>query len=210
MSEQQYSPENFTKITEADKSKLLSELAAIYNPQFSTLGHGTNPQLSEKILRKGLTSEQPDLFSTTYPLFDTEVPYEEQSDKLLNLLTHWPHHDAKAIAIVMIPNPDKDASIKGRAYFNSVFEELPDNERGLHANYVIPFPFIRGVVDVERLKFIENPNFHPYQPEPKTPLSNSLLDGLRKRVARNKTHDPIARVNKDGQQEKLSEDDEIW
>jgi hypothetical protein len=129
MSEQGYHDENLMKTPEADRIKLLDELKKIYNPEFSTLGHGAI-KFNDSILKKGLSTAQPDLLSTALPLFDNKKPFEEQADELLNLLTHWPHLDAKNIVIVMIPNPDEDSPVKGRGYFNAVLEELPDNEKG--------------------------------------------------------------------------------
>src|SRR3989344_3174749 len=59
-------------------SDLKSELREIFNPSFSTLGHGTRVEAAQEILQQGLRAKQPDLYSTTVPLFDGSKPYEEQ------------------------------------------------------------------------------------------------------------------------------------
>ncbi|OGH13578.1 MAG: hypothetical protein A3H50_00180 [Candidatus Levybacteria bacterium RIFCSPLOWO2_02_FULL_37_10] len=69
-------------------SDLKSELREIFNPSFSTLGHGTRVEAAQEILQQGLRAKQPDLYSTTVPLFDGSKPYEEQITQVVEQLSH--------------------------------------------------------------------------------------------------------------------------
>jgi len=147
----------------AKLSDLRSELKEVFNPSFSTLGHGTRVEAAQEILQQGLRAKQPDLYSTTVPLFDGSKPYEEQVTQVVEQISHWPHLDAKAVVVVMIPNP-QEGEQGGSRYFNSVFQELPEPDTGHNTRYLIPPSYIRGYVDVETQKFIPNPKFRPEKP----------------------------------------------
>ena len=144
-------------------SGLSSELREIFNPAFSTLGHGTRVDAAKEILQQGLKAKVPDLDTTAIPLFDSSKPYEDQIPQTIEQISHWPHLDAKAVVVVMIPNP-QEGEQGGRRYFNSVFQELPEPDTGYNARYLIPPGYIRGYVDVETNKFIPNPKFKPEKP----------------------------------------------
>jgi len=151
-----------------------SELKPIFDPLFSTLGHGTRTDAAKQAMEDGLKAKTPDLFSTTIPLFDATKTYEEQVDQVINTLTHWPHLDSKAIVVVMIPNPEEGEQ-GGSTYFNSVFEELPGGNTEHEERFVVPGKYIKGYVDIEKKEFIPNPNFDPEKPTLKPPWEPDLL-----------------------------------
>lgn len=158
---------------------LKTELAEIHDPKFSTLGHGTrSPDVAERILKEGLTTQAPDLLSTSVPLIDNSKTWEEQADGVINQIKNWPHLKAGAVIIVMIPNPD-EGEVGGKRYFDSVFQELPDEDKSLYAHYYIPRSYIKGYVDVDKGKFIKNPNFNPEKPQLK---SKNSIQGKNKSI----------------------------
>ncbi len=138
--------------------RLEEQLREVYSPDFSTLGHGTIPEVAEEIMLTGLRYKDPDLSLTAVPLYDAKIPYDEQSGEVVQKITHWPHKDRKGVVILMIPNPAEDQQ-GGNAYFNSVFEERPIEGRS--DRYIIDPKYIKGYVDVEAGKFVPNPNFNP-------------------------------------------------
>lgn len=148
-------------------TNLKTELVEIYDQKFSTLGHGTRPDTAKKILMQGLRTNAPNLLSTCIPLLDNSRSWEEQADGVVNQIQNWPHLKAKAVVIIMIPNPD-EGTIGGNTYFNSVFQGLPEADQSLYARYYIPASYIKGYVDVKRGVFIRNPNFNPEKPHVKT------------------------------------------
>ena len=144
-------------------NNLKTELKVIFNPLFSTFGHGTRPEAAKEAMNEGLKAREPDLFSTTIPLFNHDKTYEEQANKVINQLEHWPHFNLKAIVIIMVPNPEKE-ELGGSNYFNSVFEKLPEEDTGYNTQFVIPKEYIKGYFDVGKKQFISNPNFKPRKP----------------------------------------------
>jgi len=146
--------------------KLREILAEIFDPNFSTLGHGTSPEIAQKILADGLQTRDRLLDSTAVPLLDSKKTYQDQPDEYFKKLLNWGHRDYKAIVVVMIPNP-KEETAGGRRYFDSVFEELPPNKQisvgisGADRCYSIPPRFIKGYVDINNLEFVRNDKFNP-------------------------------------------------
>src|SRR5689334_3718634 len=124
-----------------------------FDPTFSTLGHGTRREVAKASLAEGLQTKQPDLLSTTVPLFDASKSFDEQAEGVVDHVTHWPHLDSRAVVVVMIPNPAQGEP-GGRTYFNSVFEELPEEDRSENAQYRIPPEYIRGYVDADSGVFV--------------------------------------------------------
>lgn len=132
-------------------------------PSYSYAGHGTSERCADSIMREGLYASESDLLSTTIPLCDCGSPeMGECIDKILN----WPHRNYKCIGIVAIPNP-KPGETGGLYYFNSVFEELENNNKidlgiqGADRSYKIPKEFLRGYIDVKNKCFVENPEYDP-------------------------------------------------
>ncbi|MCK9393229.1 MAG: hypothetical protein WCX30_01705 [Candidatus Paceibacterota bacterium] len=164
--------ENFGQQFENEKtleekiSKLRENLKEIYSFEFSTFGHGTSEECAKKILENGLETKNSNLDETIISLFDSSLPYDKQSDEVFKNILNWKHRDYKYIVTVMIPNPKKDEQ-GGRNYFNSVFEELPEDKKvdvgiqGADREYVIPPHFIKGYIDANSLEFIENEKYNP-------------------------------------------------
>lgn len=137
-----------TTVESGIPADLRSELKEVFNPSFSTLGHGTRLEKAQEILHQGLRAKHPELASTTIPLFDSSKPYEDQVPQVVEQILHWPHLDEKAVVVVMIPNP-QEGEQGGSKYFNSVFQELLEPDTGYNEHYFIPPSYIRGYVDVE-------------------------------------------------------------
>ena len=145
-----------------DGTKWLEDIFKKYFvPSYSYLGHGTSKRCADSIMKEGLYARCDDLLSTTIPLCDCRSPaMRECIDKILN----WPHRNYENVVIVAIPNP-RDKKKSGFHYFNSVFEELEDNNKinqgigGIDRGYKIPTEFIVGYVDVKNKCFVENPKY---------------------------------------------------
>ena len=151
---------------------LKDKLTAIYDPNFSTLGHGTQLTLAPHILEEGLQLRSPDLGTTTVPIIEPAQPYKKQSPKLLETVLSWPHLNLKSVVVVMIPNVPDDQPVGGSMYFNSVIEELqePEGEYGGYTmKYYVPREYVRGYIDAEKRDFIPNPHFAPKVPKIKLP-----------------------------------------
>lgn len=140
---------------EQEKIGLLRErLGVIYDPNYSTLGHGTNEEAAKKILADGLSTKLGmTLNETAIPIFYSDKPYAEQPDEVFSNILHWQHKDYKYIVVVMIPNP-KDGQNGGLRHFNSVLEDQTHSEWGERS--VISPKFIKGYIDANNLQFIEN------------------------------------------------------
>ena len=140
---------------EQEKIGLLRErLGIIYDPNYSTLGHGTNEEAAKKILMNGLSTKPGmTLNETAIPIFYSEKPYTEQPDEVFSNILHWQHKDYKYIVIVMIPNP-KDGQTGGLRHFNSVLESQIHPE--WRERDVISPKFIKGYIDANSLQFVEN------------------------------------------------------
>lgn len=136
-------PQN--EISPVQLAQFRTELRPIFDRGYSTFGHGVRPELAPEAFDKGLEAKSPDLLSTTIPLFTHGKDYEDQTDETFLMILNWPHHNLKAVVIVMIPNAPED-KLGGIGYFNSVFEETDNEETGYENKYVIPQNTLRGML----------------------------------------------------------------
>lgn len=147
---------------ELDKKRegIRTLLARIKMEGYVTLGHGTREEAAKKIMKEGLKCQSSMLESTLIALFSPEKGVEitdEEVERVLN----GQHLDSKYIVIVQIRNPEERKNAR-REYFQQIIEKLPDEQKGMYGNInVVPRAFIRGYIDVEKSKFIENENFDP-------------------------------------------------
>lgn len=128
--------------------KLQEELAPIFNESHSTLGHGTATSgIAEEILKNGMyATKAPDLASTAIPL--------EKSQDGINSILKWPHEERKYIVVIMVPK-----NVQGDVN-KYIWDDLDANDpwsQGAVAK--LPPKFIRGYIDVNKTRFISNPNF---------------------------------------------------
>jgi hypothetical protein len=146
-------------------------LEKVYDPRFSTLGHGTSLEKAQEILRDGLFAAQPSLLSTAVPLFDQSAPLEEQVDSVIGRINNWVHYDKKnAVMVLMLPNPGTDQP-GGSEYFNSVFGNKAKDDL---LKYRIPPKYIKGFFDVDSGTFVENPMFTTSPIEAKAPQTPDM------------------------------------
>ena len=168
--------------SEIEKIQILKEnLKEIFDlSKYSTFGHGTNKVQAEKILKTGLESATDSLDETTLVLDDTKGSL----DRILD----WPHRNYKYIVIVMVPNAP--TGMGGFRYFDSVFDELPENRksdigagREFRKEYYIQPQFIKGYIDVDSLSLIKN---ELYDPEAKVDVKEVPEGGPRPRTPEEK------------------------
>lgn len=152
-------------VEESEPLSLEEALKNIFDPNFSTFGHGTRLEAAKQILMEGLKAKYPGLDTTAISLFDGSRPFDEQVSRVVDTITHWPHLDAKALVVVMIPNKPEGLKVGVNEYFNSVFQRTGEVETGYNTPYVIPQHYIRGIIDVEGRRFIPNPTFKPEIPK---------------------------------------------
>lgn len=187
--------------SEGNKPSLEEQLRVAFDKNFTALGHGTRVEKIDDILNDGLKTRFPELESTTIPIFDNSKTYDEQSQQVVDKITHWPHLDSKAIVIVMIPNAPADAKVGGKRYFNSVMQEIPKDQQNEYAQYVVPPRYVKGIFNVDTNQFIENPNFDPVVPEVKLQKSNPF-------PKHESPTEPISVPQPTG--ESVSPDDMVW
>lgn len=175
--------------------ELQKELAPIFDETHSTMGHGTPVEATaQEISENGLyATKAPDLASTALSL--------ENSHKGMKAILNWPHEGRKFITVIMVPN-----NIPGRID-KYIWDGLADNDpwkEGALAK--LPPKFIRGYIDVERLKLIQNPK---YEANPEIKISETKTEGvLESRARAFKNAKPVDIPSPSG--ENTSEGNDIW
>jgi len=178
-----------TNLSGIEMETFRQELSPIFDERFVTYGHGTRIEAAEQILREGLQAKQaPNLDTTAYGL--------ENTNEGLNKIINWPHLDAKAIIVVMLPK-NMERSHGGMGFDKHLWE---DSNNELNP-YRLPPKFIKGYIDVKNRKLILNPAFEesPDMPEPK--IYKSAFEG-RPKKAEGQIEIPTLNTN--------SSDQEIW
>lgn len=139
-----------------------STLEPLYDPKFSTLGHGAPIEVVDDILDNGVVvygRTPPSLFESTLPIFDMSKPYDKQEERLFQQVLRWPHRDRRAVVMIMVPNPE-EGERGGLRYFDSVFEPAETTPDG-RIKYIIDPRYIKGYFNSDTGKFKENPKFGP-------------------------------------------------
>jgi hypothetical protein len=157
--------------------KLRGELKDIFDPDFSMLGHGAWVENAKETFTNGLLLKQPDLQTTTYALFENSKSFPEQPDEYFDRILNWPHERLPAIVVLMIPNKPTDVKVGISSYVNSTIQELPPEESDEYGvKYIVPKEYVRGYIDVEARKFVENPSFKPTVPDARPEYPQGLPD----------------------------------
>lgn len=147
--------------------ELDSALRGLFESPDMVFGHGTTPDIAEKIMRDGLEARTDRIDETVLPLFDRSRGYDGQAAAARNQVLNWEHHGARAVVIVVVPKMPEPAS-NIRRYVNSAFERIEESADG-ERPYRIPARYIRGYVDADKKVFIENPAFDPLPLAPPAP-----------------------------------------
>ncbi len=159
-------------------------LKELYEPsKYSLFAHGTSVETAKKIIKTGLEARNNDLPETVKTLFDSNKSFEKQPDEYFKQFLHWPHRNYKGIVLIALPNPAQN-DVGGLRYFNNVFEELPQEKivdlgiQGFDKRYVIPTRFIKGYIDIEKLKLVKNETYDSNAKIKITELNKVVVDSL--------------------------------
>ncbi|MEK7188112.1 MAG: hypothetical protein AAB691_04690 [Patescibacteria group bacterium] len=149
-------PKNEGDISEADLEALRQELVPIFDPRFSTAGHGTNLEAAEQAIQEGLYARQA-------PSLETTALGLEDNDKDLKKILAWPHGKPQAIVIIMLPR-DMERTYGGVGPEEHLWESS-NNELN---PYRLPKKYIKGYINIEERKLVLNPAFeeNPTMPPP--------------------------------------------
>ncbi|KKR26445.1 MAG: hypothetical protein UT57_C0033G0009, partial [Microgenomates group bacterium GW2011_GWC1_39_7] len=141
---------NESSTTKIDKLK--TEFKSIFDRNLQFFGHGTLLDFAPQIFKEGLKVRDPDLLSTSVPLFDNK-PYDKQPEEHFKRILNWPHHNAPAVVVLAIPNMPDNLDVGIFNYLNAVLEELETEDTGYNAQFVIPSKYIRGYVNTKTGEF---------------------------------------------------------